>query len=347
MRPKIEIAYVHNPTRSHKLLPLFGELPVIEIRNFRDALRLRNRPNLLVVTDNFGKSGLVGAVGATLARAPFVVRLRGDFFREELERAADRQSYVRWIKYLLNIVLARLCLRKARVVICNSRYLESAIQPFLERDKMTAVVHNPYTPLQPSPRSVLLPSSESGFRLLTVTNMTLCSKVGPLIEAMGTWMPRSLWEELDIRWVIFGEGYHQDSIRRVVSERQLGERVHLMGKSRVGPETYEWCDVVLHPTGMDAFPNVPMEAFMNGRPVITNTESCGTREQVFDDYNGFVVDDSVSFVAALRAYSDDPDLRARHAEAGRSLVEREFSMDSQRLAMSQVLSGLVAGGYTK
>lgn len=53
--------------------------------------------------------------------------------------------------------------------------------------------------------------------------------------------------------------------------------------------------------------------------------------------NGFVVEDARTFTEALRAYAREPELRRRHAEAGRSLVEERFSVEVQRREMMRAL----------
>jgi glycosyltransferase involved in cell wall biosynthesis len=88
---------------------------------------------------------------------------------------------------------------------------------------------------------------------------------------------------------------------------------------------------------MDAFPNVPMEAMMSGNPVIANEDSCGTREQVFNNLNGLITGDAARLMKALHCYADDPRLLTKHGVAGRELVEARFSVEVQRRCMRDFL----------
>ncbi|MDP9439606.1 MAG: glycosyltransferase family 4 protein [Actinomycetota bacterium] len=240
------------------------------------------------------------------------------------------------------MLLARLCFARARAVICNSEYLARAMAPYT-RGKMVSIAHNPCTVPDPTFFGQEVPEfPDGGFRLLTVTNMNLRSKIQPLAEAISDWIPPELWEEMDLRWVICGSGSHEARLRALVRERGLDDRVRLLGRVENVPAAYEWCSVLVHPTRMDAFPNVPMEAMAHCKPVITNADSCGTREQVFDGENGFVVEDAGSFLAALRAYAADPKLREHHGRVGKLLVEREFSVEAQRRAMRRALERVVS-----
>ena len=226
------------------------------------------------------------------------------------------------------------------MVICNSEYLARAMKPYLQ-GKLVKIVHNPCTVAKPMPA---LDSgsrlTKEGFRLLTVTNMNLYSKVQPTIEAVCEWMPPHLWEELDIHWAICGSGYHEDRLRATILEKGLEKRVHVLGQVDNVPELYRWCEILVHFTKMDAFPNVPMEAMLHDRPVVTNPDSCGTREQVRDGENGRIVENAESFASVLKQYAENPVLRERHGQAGNRLVREKFSVEAQRPAMKRALECL-------
>lgn len=339
----LNVVYVNNPTRAHKILPLLEGLPVTVVKGLGNLLRLwsaRGARNVVFI-DTFGRPGATGLAASALLGAPLIVRLRGEFFKEERERAEVRIDALRWARYWGNVLLARLCLRAARGVVYNSRYLEGAMGPYA-KGKRTAIVHNPYT----LPSSGVADGPESrlprgGLKLLTLTNMNLRSKVEPMIEAVDGWIPRDVWEELDVHWAICGSGYHEGRFWEVVKRRGLEDRVSLLGKVSGVRGLYEWSDVLVHLSRLDGFPNVPMEAFLLGRPVIANEDSCGTRELVFDGETGFVVQDASSFAEALRAYAEDPALGERHAEAGKALTEKRFSVAAQQRAMRAALEEML------
>ena len=331
----MRVVYMHSPSRkSGKLLPLLEGLPVVSVRNCRDLLSLQPVPGDVVILDQFGRWALFGLVASLFLRAPLVVRLRGEFFREERERAEARTDLLRWLRYLLNVLLGKLCFRKARLILCNSHYLARVTAAHTRPEKISVVL-SPYTAPGDGPEPEL--PQRGGLRLASVSDMVLRSKVRPLFDAIGDWMPPGLWEDLDVRWVICGSGYHEEHLRTLVRKEGLSERVSVLGRVEGVSEVYEWCDVLVHLTGLDAFPSVPMEAMMHEKPVVTNADSCGTRELVFDGENGLVVRDGHEFAAALRRYAQDPDLRERHGWAGRSFVEENLSVNILRGEMQRVL----------
>ena len=337
------VVYVNNPTRAHKVLPLLEGLPVTVVKRFGDLLRLKRDHGArnVVLIDTFGRPGMMGLAASVLLRAPLIVRLRGEFFKEERERAEVRTDALRWARYWGNVFLARLCLRAARGVVYNSRYLEGAMGSYA-KGKRTAIVHNPYTlPGSGASEGPEAGLPQGGLKLLTLTNMNLRSKVEPMIEAVDGWIPREVWENLDIHWAICGSGYHEGRFWEVVKERGLEDRVSLLGKVSGVRGLYEWSDVLVHLSRLDGFPNVPMEAFLLGRPVISNEDSCGTRELVFDGETGSIVRDAASFAEALRAYAEDPTLGERHANAGRALTEERFTVAVQRRAMRAALGEML------
>ncbi|MBA4116275.1 MAG: glycosyltransferase family 4 protein [Rubrobacter sp.] len=344
MSAKPRVVYMHSPSRkSGKLLPLLEGLTVVSVRGWRDLLRLRPAPDDVVVMDQFGRWALFGLVASVFLRAPLVIRLRGEFFREERERADARPGASRWPRYLLNVLLGKLCFRRATKVLCNSHYLARATSTYARPEKI-AVVLSPYTAPGDGPAPDL---PRAGLRLATVSDMVLHSKVRPLFETIQSRVTHELLEELDVQWLICGSGYHEERLRALVQQKGLQGRVHVLGRVEGVSEVYEWCDVLVHLTGLDALPSVPMEAMMHTKPVITNVDSCGTRELVFDGENGLVVRDSYEFAAALGRYAKDPTLRERHGRSGRSFVEENLSVPLLRNQMQRVLRETVSSGKSR
>ncbi|WP_166395359.1 glycosyltransferase family 4 protein [Rubrobacter marinus] len=316
---------------------------VVRLKTPRDvfALPRRSGGRTVVMIDTYGWLGLVGVLASLYLRVPLVVRLRGHPFRENRERLAGRSGLRPWARFLAVSAMQLFCLFSARLVLFNSSTVARELASVVP-ERRRAVVHNPYT--EPG-TNLDGPSTgsrfpEGGLRLLTVTSMNLASKVDPTLEAAGHLARMGLWDELDLRWVVCGAGRHEERVREAA--RRLGIEGRLVAPGRVEDigSAYEWGDVLVYLTRLDAFPNVPMEAMMRQKPVITNADSHGTREQVFDGVNGVVVEDLDELAAALRAYAGNAALRERHGRAGRELVEQRFSVDAQRRAMGEALEKL-------
>jgi glycosyltransferase involved in cell wall biosynthesis len=337
-----KIIYVQNPRCAHEILPLLDRDFSYKVHKVKDILILikKSKEYGAVIIDSFGRFGILALLVSFLLRIPLIIRLRGEFFREQLERTKTQTGTLRWIRYFWRVSLAKFFFLRSKMVIVNSRYMEQATKSYAKR-KLQQVVYLPYIDIHSNKlfdNSLSLPNE--GFHILTVINMNLYSKVQPTFDALDKYIPLSLWEELNIYWVICGMGFHYDRFRDLITLKKIEHRVFLPGWVNNMEQVYNWCDVLIHLTRIDAFPNTTMEAMMHNKPVITNVDSCGTREQVFDGLNGFVIEDVVTFLKALSAYAKDPLLRERHGQAGRSLVEERFSVDVQKKAMQEALKQL-------
>ncbi|QIK79192.1 glycosyltransferase family 1 protein [Sphingomonas piscis] len=80
-------------------------------------------------------------------------------------------------------------------------------------------------------------------------------------------------------------------------------------------------DVLLNPSITETFGNVTLEAMACGLPVIA-AAATGTTSLVKDNENGILVEpgDTEAMAEALEAYAREPELRARHGEAGLKLA---------------------------
>jgi glycosyltransferase involved in cell wall biosynthesis len=86
--------------------------------------------------------------------------------------------------------------------------------------------------------------------------------------------------------------------------------------------------IVCLPSYREGLPVVLLEAAACGKPIVT-TDVPGCREVVRDQHNGFLVPprDSRALAAALDTLIRDPELRASMGRRGRTIVEREFSLE--------------------
>lgn len=332
--------YIWNQSRAHKIIPLLEGYHVVAVRGFKDAFVhfVRRHRGTCVIVDSFGRFGLIGLLLSFLVGAPLVLRLRGDHYRE----VQDKIDRVSRIRYVIAKFIADAVLRSSKMIIFNSHYLEGQMRR-LSRENLTDVVYNPFTPLKGSDANEVMDDLPKGdLKLLSVANFNLYTKVEPIFTAIQEWINSEMLESLDIQWVILGKGYHVDSLRTLIRTAGLEKRIHFIGYSQDIGRYYEWCDLMVHLTRMDAFPNCTLEAMAHARPVITNADSCGTLEQVSDRYNGILVHDAGSFIDALNTYANSPELRSEHGKHGREVVEHQFDVVTQRKRMENALQKLEA-----
>ncbi len=111
-----------------------------------------------------------------------------------------------------------------------------------------------------------------------------------------------------------------------VEERlRADERTHFAGVVHDVPPYYAAMDVVALPTYREGFPNVALEAAAMKLPIV-GTRVPGCVDAVEDGRTGTLVEprDAEGLATALRAYAQDPELRARHGRQARERVLQHF-----------------------
>jgi glycosyltransferase involved in cell wall biosynthesis len=95
------------------------------------------------------------------------------------------------------------------------------------------------------------------------------------------------------------------------------------------PNVFAEAGIVCLPSYREGLPKALLEAAASGRAIVA-TDVPGCREIVRPGVNGWLVPprDASALAAALREAIAQPDLCARYGAAGRSIVEREFSLDT-------------------
>lgn len=127
--------------------------------------------------------------------------------------------------------------------------------------------------------------------------------------------------------LVVGDGPIRAQIEALA--KPLEDGVIFAGHRGDVPELLGAVDVLLHPTDMDAFPTVLLEACAAGLPVLA-TRVGGIPEIVGDGRNGLLVDAPPTEAALERGLEqllEDKRLRARMGAAARERYEREFSAE--------------------
>lgn len=102
--------------------------------------------------------------------------------------------------------------------------------------------------------------------------------------------------------------------------------IEYLGKRADVPELLSQSNLVVLPSYREGLPKTLLEAASCGRAIVT-TDVPGCREIVRDGVNGLLVPvkDANSLALAIKRLLVDPELRSRMGDAGRRMVEDEFS----------------------
>jgi glycosyltransferase involved in cell wall biosynthesis len=95
-------------------------------------------------------------------------------------------------------------------------------------------------------------------------------------------------------------------------------------------ECYQMADFYLHPSKMDSFPNVVLEAMACGVPSVASSVG-GIPEQIRDGWNGYLSRpaDILDMTQKCLSILENPDLRGEMGRNGLSLVREKFTLDRQ------------------
>jgi glycosyltransferase involved in cell wall biosynthesis len=104
--------------------------------------------------------------------------------------------------------------------------------------------------------------------------------------------------------------------------------IELLGQIADIREVWKAAHIAVLPSRREGLPKSLLEAAACGRPIVA-TDVPGCREIARADVNALLVppDDAPAIAAAIAKLAKDPAMRRRFGEAGRKLVEDEFSAD--------------------
>jgi len=133
----------------------------------------------------------------------------------------------------------------------------------------------------------------------------------------------------NIRLLIAGETDPANPASIPPSEIEAWRRqpsVELLGQVADIGSVWARAHIAVLPSRREGLPKSLLEAAACGRPIVA-TNVTGCREIARPDVNALLVpvDDAQAIADAVQRLAHDPALRARFAQAGRAIVEREFA----------------------
>jgi glycosyltransferase involved in cell wall biosynthesis len=187
----------------------------------------------------------------------------------------------------------------------------------------------------------------------------LCREIGadpgrPLLGAVGRLSPEKGQRVLvdafshvrrrvpGARLVVVGDGPEEASLRRQVETLGLGRDVTFMGLRRDGQQIIAALDALALPSFSEGMPNVLLEAFAYGTPVVA-TRVGGVPDMVSDGDSGWLVPagDAHALAAALVEALADPSEARRRAARSRSILAERFTVETQARAWLAAVNAAV------
>lgn len=258
------------------------------------------------------------ALGAGLARTPFVAKLVSD---EVFERAARSGRYEGTLDEFQHVGGARThllrttrnaALGRARHVFCPSAYLRDVALQWGLDPSLVSVLPNPAPPMPTLPARDEL----RGELRLEGHVLAFAGRLGPQ-KALGVAL-QALASVPDVTLVVAGDGPERSALEARANDLGLASRARFMGSVSRDQvlRLFRAADASVLPSAWENFPHTVMEALAVGCPVIA-TSVGGVPEVVHDGENGLLVPpcDSTALAVAIRRFFEDADLRRRLREA--------------------------------
>lgn len=152
----------------------------------------------------------------------------------------------------------------------------------------------------------------------------------------------------DLELEIIGDGADRQRLLFGIQDLGLSGRVCLSGQlpPEEIAERLQSADLFLLSSVSEGVSNAALEAMATGLPVVT-TDCGGMREIISDGVEGFVVPvrDAERMATALGRLAENADLRARMGAAGRRRVFKEFTLERQVRAFTELLDEVRKCGH--
>lgn len=142
----------------------------------------------------------------------------------------------------------------------------------------------------------------------------------------GNRLPEGRW-----RWVVIGDGPYRSRLQQAIADHRIDRMTVMPGRvdDRTLHAWYDAATLFVHPTLYEGSSLVTLEAMAHRRAVIA-TRAGGLPDKVRPGINGWLVEpgDASALAAAISGALGRRDALAALGEAGRGIVEREFSWDA-------------------
>ena len=288
-------------------VPMKGDLDVGFVGRLRRIIR-EERPQLVHLHSRRG-ADLWGGVAARLEKVPVIVT-----------RRVDNPEPRWWVKLKYRLY--------DRVVTISNGIREILIAEGLSPERVecvhSAVDTERYRPGCRSRKLIeVLDIADEAKAVGVVAQLIERKGHRYLIDAM----PQVIGEYPNVRFVFFGKGPLESELKAHCDRNAVSGHVVFAGFRDDMDELLPCLDVVAHPADMEGLGVALLQASACAVPLIA-TPVGGIPEIVRDGVNGYLVAPGASediAVRVLELLQDEPWAR-RLGDAGRALVEREFSI---------------------
>ncbi len=234
---------------------------ILEMKNLFSLIRLYKKERPDVVHLNSSKVGGLGALAGRLARVPRII-FTGHAWAWNEDRSPISKAliaFAHWITVLLSHT----------TIAVSERVAQQMYRlPYTRRKIVT--IHNGISPLSLydgfEARQRLNPAIKHTTWIGTISELHKNKGLDFLIEAFA----RVCADFPDTGVVIVGEGEERDNLTRLIAEKKLSDRIHLVGFVDTASAYLKAFDIFTLTSRTEALPYVLLEAGLAQLPVIAS-----------------------------------------------------------------------------
>lgn len=166
--------------------------------------------------------------------------------------------------------------------------------------------------------------------------------VGRLIYYKGIEYLIRAMKDVDAKLLVVGEGVLEDSLRKLIIELDIEDKVVFIGKveEEEVPIYFHACDIFVLPSiaNSEAFGFVQLEAMACRKPVINTDLPTGVPYVSLNGETGITVppEDSVALAKAMSRLLSDADLKEKYGDSAIKRVKKCFTIDKMVERVYQV-----------
>ena len=281
-------------------------------------VRTIRREGIDIVQTHDAQTRRLGILAAALGGAAHVASLHG-----WIPNTAKQKG---------SVFLDRVLIRRAQHLIVMSEEMKADVRTLGVPDDRMTVLYNSifledYPPIESEKASRDALGVPHGAPTVAVIGRVSPEKGQTLFVEMAR---KVLAGKPDARFLIVGDGPGAPALRQRIEALGLQGRILLTGFLSDPRNAYGALDVLVISSSTEGLPNVLLEAFAFGKPVVA-TRVGGIPEVLQDGASGYLVDSGDSDALAQRVSHllDHPELARGMGRAGRDTVVKRFAFQDR------------------
>lgn len=289
-----------------------------DLRMIIDLLSVIRQQKIDLLCVHGYKANVIGRIASWIAGIPLVAISRG------WTGEAPKIKFFEW--------LDKQFLRFADHIVAVSHGQKEKVVQLGIPDQQVSVIHN----------CINVPVTGSAHGELSIRRELGLPQDAVLVASAGRLSPEKNYSGMieaarevvasdsNIFFAIFGEGFLRDELERSIDAAGLSGRFLLPGFRTDLPAVLQEIDIFMLPSFTEGLPNVVLEAFVAGKPVVA-TRVGGTPEVVQHGISGFLTQphETSAMAVYILQLARDPELRLKMASRGLEHVQQHFGFEQQ------------------